>query len=57
VKFGRLIVGGILGGDDAQLLGGVPKNVVWQGSVRCVSHMPLLYAFTPGPLGSWQCPF
>jgi hypothetical protein len=26
--FGHLIAGGILGGDTAQLLGGVPKNIV-----------------------------
>jgi hypothetical protein len=28
MKFGHLIAGGILGGDDARLLGGVPKNVI-----------------------------
>jgi hypothetical protein len=27
-KFGRLIAGGVLGGDAAQLLGGVPENVI-----------------------------
>jgi hypothetical protein len=27
MKFGRLIDGGVRGGDAAQLLGGVPKNV------------------------------
>jgi hypothetical protein len=28
MKFSHLVVGGILGGYAAQLLGGVPKNVV-----------------------------
>jgi hypothetical protein len=27
-KFGCLLVGGVLGGDVVQLLGGVPKNII-----------------------------
>jgi hypothetical protein len=27
--FGCLIVGGVLGGDAVQVIGGVPKNVAW----------------------------
>jgi hypothetical protein len=38
MKFGCLIVGGVCGGNDAQLLDGVPENVIVSIVVR-VPHM------------------
>jgi hypothetical protein len=53
VKSSCLIAGGILGGDTAQLLGGVPKNNVWclEGWwLLCVTHATHEH-LCPWPLG------
>jgi hypothetical protein len=50
VKFSHLVAGGVLGNDAAQLLGGVPDNVVWclEGwRLLCVAHA------TSGHLCPW----
>jgi hypothetical protein len=53
VKFSRPVIGGILGGDAAQLLGGVLENVAWclvGWSLLCVVHADSR-RLRPCPLG------
>jgi hypothetical protein len=52
MKFDHLIASGVLGGNAAQLLSGVPKNV----GGCCASRTPHSNANTPDPLGSRRCP-
>jgi hypothetical protein len=56
VKFDRLIVGGILSDDAAQLRLKMSLGA-WKGGVCYASHTLLLGTFTPSPLGSQRCPF
>jgi hypothetical protein len=56
MKFSRLTVGGVLGGDAAKLLSGVPKNVIvfaqaWVPGVVFVSRARVLLASLSMSLG------
>jgi hypothetical protein len=58
VKFGHLIVGDVLGGDIAQLLGGVPEDVTsaWKGGINGTSRTRTSKCLRPWPLGVTAVP-
>jgi hypothetical protein len=52
----HLLIGGVLGGDAEQLLGGVTSSGAQKCGDCCVSHTPLPDAFGPSTLGPRPCP-